>query len=150
MSFNYELIRNIDWFKYMSLSDAGTKIIVGFTVVFIGLVLLVTIFSIMGLIFKSVSKSSAKKEEKKKAKTDKKSSEKKTVVAEKKEALVSAPVPVVEDGISDEVVAVIAAAVAAMYEGSDVKPVIRRIKKSGGNVRPAWTAAGIFENTRSF
>ena len=66
MSFNYELIRNIDWFKYMSLSDAGTKIIVGFTVVFIGLVLLVTIFSIMGLIFKSVSKSSAKKEEKKK------------------------------------------------------------------------------------
>ena len=74
MSFNYELIRNIYLFKYMSLSDAGTKIIVGFTVVFIGLVLLVTIFSIMGLIFKSVSKSSAKKEEKKKAKTDKKSS----------------------------------------------------------------------------
>lgn len=51
---------------------------------------------------------------------------------------------------NEAIVAVIAAAVAAMYEGSDVKPVIRRIKKSGGNVRPTWTAAGIFENTRSF
>ena len=142
MSFNYELIRNIDWFKYMSLSDAGTKIIVGFTVVFIGLVLLVTIFSIMGLIFKSVSKSSAKKEEKKKAKTDKKSSEKKTVV--------SAPVPVVEDGISDEVVAVIAAAIASMSDG-ETKYAVRSIKKTrniGG--RPAWAMAGIRENTSSF
>lgn len=150
MSFNYELIRNIDWFKYMSLSDAGTKIIVGFTVVFIGLVLLVTIFSIMGLIFKSVSKSSAKKEEKKKAKTDKKSSEKKTVVAEKKEAIVSAPVPVVEDGISDEVVAVIAAAIASMSDG-ETRYAVRSIKKTrniGG--RPAWAMAGIRENTSSF
>lgn len=149
MSFNYELIRNIDWFKYMSLSDAGTKIIVGFTVVFIGLILLVTIFSIMGLIFKSVSKSSAKKEEKKKAKTDKKSSEKKTVVAEKKEE-VSAPTPVVEDGISDEVVAVIAAAIASMSDG-ETRYAVRSIKKTrniGG--RPAWAMAGIRENTTSF
>ncbi|MBQ8727151.1 MAG: OadG family protein [Oscillospiraceae bacterium] len=149
MSFNYELIRNIDWFKYMSLSDAGTKIIVGFVVVFIGLILLVTIFSIMGLIFKSVSKSSAKKEEKKKAKTDKKSSEKKTVVAEKKEE-VSAPTPVVEDGISDEVVAVIAAAIASMSDGK-TRYAVRSIKKTrniGG--RPAWAMAGIRENTSSF
>lgn len=149
MSFNYELIRNIDWFKYMSLSDAGTKIIVGFTVVFIGLILLVTIFSIMGLIFKSVSKSSAKKEEKKKAKTDKKSSEKKTVVTEKKEESV-APVPVVEDGISDEIVAVIAAAIASMSDG-ETRYAVRSIKKTrniGG--RPAWAMAGIRENTSSF
>ncbi|MBR6695608.1 MAG: OadG family protein [Oscillospiraceae bacterium] len=149
MSFNYELIRNIDWFKYMSLSDAGTKIIVGFTVVFIGLILLVTIFSIMGLIFKSVSKSSAKKEEKKKAKTDKKGSEKKTVVTEKKEESV-APVPVVEDGISDDVVAVIAAAIASMSDG-ETRYAVRSIKKTrniGG--RPAWAMAGIRENTSSF
>ncbi|MBR2916115.1 MAG: OadG family protein [Clostridia bacterium] len=149
MSFNYELIRNIDWFKYMSLSDAGTKIIVGFTVVFIGLILLVTIFSIMGLIFKSVSKSSAKKEEKKKAKTDKKGSEKKTVVTEKKEESV-APVPVVEDGISDDVVAVIAAAIASMSDG-ETRYAVRSIKKTrniGG--RPAWAMAGIRENTTSF
>jgi len=150
MSFNYELIRNIDWFKYMSLSDAGTKIIVGFTVVFIGLVLLVTIFSIMGLIFKGISKSSAKKSEKKKVKTEKKNSEKKAVVAEKKEE-VSAPTPVVEDGISDEIVAVIAAAIASMSDG-ETRYAVRSIKKTRNTTagRPVWAMAGIRENTTSF
>lgn len=149
MSFNYELIRNIDWFKYMSLSDAGSKIIVGFTVVFIGLILLVTFFSIMGLIFKAVSKSSAPKEEKKKAKADKKNSEKKETVAEKKEEP-AIPLPVVEDGISDEIVAVIAAAIASMSDG-ETRYAVRSIKKTrnvGG--RPVWAMAGIRENTSSF
>ena len=149
MSFNYELIRNIDWFKYMSLSEAGTKIIVGFVVVFIGLILLVTIFSIMGLIFNAISKSSAKKSEKKKAKVEKKNSEKKAVITEKKEESV-APAPVVEDGISDEVVAVIAAAIASMSDG-ETRYAVRSIKKTrniGG--RPAWAMAGIRENTSSF
>ncbi len=150
MSFNYELIRNIDWFKYMSLSDAGSKIIVGFTVVFIGLILLVTIFSIMGLVFNAISKSSAKKSEKKKAKADKKSSEKKTVIAEKREEPAVAPAPVIEDGISDEVVAVIAAAIASMSDG-ETRYAVRSIKKTrniGG--RPVWAMAGIRENTSSF
>lgn len=150
MSFNYELIRNIDWFKYMSLSDAGSKIIVGFTVVFIGLILLVTFFSIMGLIFKAISKSSAKKSEKKKVKVDKKNSENKTVVAEKKEEPVSVPEPVVEDGISDEIVAVIAAAIASMSDG-ETRYAVRSIKKTrnvGG--RSVWAMAGIRENTTSF
>lgn len=150
MSLNYELIRNIEWFKYMTLSDAATKIIVGFSVVFVGLVLLVTFFSLMGLIFKAISKSSTKKEEKKKIKTDKKNSEKKTVVAEKKEIPSSVPAPVVEDGITDEVVAVIVAAIASMSDG-ETKYAVRSIKKTRSAAgRPVWAMAGIRENTSSF
>ncbi len=150
MSFNYELIRNIDWFEYMSLGDAGSKIIVGFTVVFIGLVLLVTFFSVMGLIFKGASNASAKKEEKKKIKAEKKTSDKKAVavISEKKEE--TTPAPVVEDGISDEIVAVIAAAIASMSDG-ETRYAVRSIKKTrnvGG--RPVWAMAGIRENTSSF
>lgn len=151
MSFNYELIRNIDWFKYMSLGDAGSKIIVGFVVVFTGLILLVAFFSITGLIFDAISKFSAKKSEKKKAKVEKKNSEKKAVVAEKKEELVSAPEPVVEDGISDEIVAVIAAAIASMSDG-ETRYAVRSIKKTRNTTggRPVWAMAGIRENTSSF
>lgn len=106
----------------------------GIVVVFGMLVLLVLVLYIFGLLFD------------KKPKKEKVREPKAPVV--KKEAKPAPAAPVVQN--NDEIVAVIAAAVAAMYEGSDVKPVIRRIKKSGNNVRPAWTAAGIFENTRSF
>ena len=47
-----------------------------------------------------------------------------------------------------EIIAVIAAAVATMYEGSTVKPVIKSVRRAG--VRPVWAAAGIAENTRPF
>ena len=150
MSISYELLRNIEWFKYMSLSDAGSKIIVGFSVVFIGLILLVAFFSIMGLIFKGTSNVSAKKKENKKVKAEKKSSDKKAaaVVSEKKEE--TAPAPAVEDGIDDEIVAVIAAAIASMTDG-ETRYAVRSIKKArnvGG--RSAWAMAGIRENTTSF
>ena len=49
---------------------------------------------------------------------------------------------------SPEIIAVIAAAVATMYEGSTVKPVIKSVRRAG--VRPVWAAAGIAENTRPF
>lgn len=149
MSISYDLLRNVEWFKYMSLSDSLSNIIVGFTVVFIGLVLLVAFFSIMGLIFKGISKTSAKKEEKKKAKAVKKTADKKQIeTAEKKET--SAPAPVVEDGIDDEIVAVIAAAIASMTDG-ETRYAVRSIRKArnvGG--RPVWAMAGIRENTTSF
>lgn len=106
----------------------------GIVVVFGMLVLLVFVLYLFGKFFVN------------KPKTEKAPKVKAPVV--KKEVKPAPAAPVVHN--NEEIVAVIAAAVAAMYEGSDVKPVIRRIKKSGGNVRPAWTAAGIFENTRSF
>ena len=49
---------------------------------------------------------------------------------------------------SSEIIAVIAAAVATMYEGSTVKPIIKSVRRAG--VRPVWAAAGIAENTRPF
>ena len=49
---------------------------------------------------------------------------------------------------SPEIIAVIAAAVASMYSDSNVKPIIKSVKRAG--VRPAWAVAGIAENTRPF
>lgn len=49
---------------------------------------------------------------------------------------------------SAEVIAVIAAAVATMYSGTNVKPVIKSVKRVG--VRPVWASAGIADNTRPF
>lgn len=58
--------------------------------------------------------------------------------------------PFVEEGINDEVVAVIAAAIAAMSEDSNgTNYSIRGIKKANVG-RPAWAMAGLNENTRSF
>lgn len=58
--------------------------------------------------------------------------------------------PAVTDGVPDEVVAVIAAAVAAMSsEGTQYT--IRRIRPAAAHgTRPVWAAAGIAENTRPF
>lgn len=49
---------------------------------------------------------------------------------------------------SPEIIAVIAAAVATMYEGSTVKPIIKSVRRAG--IRPVWASAGIAENTRPF
>ncbi len=53
-------------------------------------------------------------------------------------------------GVPDEVVAVIAAAVAAMSDGT-THYTIRRIRPATTvNARPVWAAAGLAENTRPF
>lgn len=52
-----------------------------------------------------------------------------------------------DDEVPEEIVAVIAAAVATMY-GSPGKARIKSIKKAGG--RSAWANAGVMDNTRSF
>ena len=116
----------VDWVQGMSVT------VTGLVVVFAMLILLVFILFLFGKLFDRKPKT----EELKEVKTPAPKTQSKTAPK------VVAPAP----QSNDEIVAVIAAAVAAMYDGSDVKPVIRRIKKSGGNARPAWTAAGIFEN----
>ncbi len=122
---------DVDWIQGISVTFTGIVI------VFSMLVLLVFILFLFGKIFAA------------KPKTEKVKEPKAPAVKKATKAVapaVSAPVP----KSNDEIIAVIAAAVASMYEGTGVKPIIRRIKKSGNNARPAWTAAGIFENTRSF
>lgn len=112
-------------------------VLTGLTVVFVALILLIAFVWLMGKIFEAIGKSKSEKVEKKAA------PEKSIAPAQD-----SAPAPVVEDGISDEVVAVIAAAVASMSGGFAVKS----IKKSSAKTsrRGAWGAQGVAENTRVF
>ena len=58
-------------------------------------------------------------------------------------------VPVIENGIDEEIVAVISAAVAAMSSGSGKKIALKSVKYAKPS-RPIWANAGIAENTRPF
>ena len=51
---------------------------------------------------------------------------------------------------NDEIIAVIAAAVASMYDGTGTAAVIRSVRPSIRPNRSVWSAAGIYENTRAF
>lgn len=124
--------------------DAGTVasvVITGIVVVFIALILLILCVSIYGKIFDAINKRSAAKAE---AKAQAAKAE-----APAKPAAPAAPAPVVEDGIGDETVAVIMAAISAM-EGSSGKKLVLKSVKTAKPQRPAWSAAGIIENTRPF
>ena len=113
----------------------------GILIVFAMLVLLVIILMIFGGVMNAFN------HKEKAPKAPKVKVEKKKI--EKKPAPASAPSAVVAD--DDEIIAVIAAAVNAMYEGSGKKPVIRAIRQSKQNsARSAWGFAGVFENTRAF
>ncbi len=123
----------------------ASVVITGLVVVFIGLILLIICVSIYGKIFDSINKS---KDRKSKAEIEQKLREaaKGSVVPEAK---VAYNPPTVEDGISDEIVAVIAAAVAAMSEASGKKLVLKSVSRQKG-ARSSWAQAGIAENTRPF
>lgn len=103
------------------------------------LILLIFIIKIYGAIIQK-AQDAGKKSKEKKAET----------VAETPAPVVAAPVaPAQTDGVSDEVVAVISAAVATMY-GSSEKARIKSIKKSSDGGRSAWAKAGVLDNTRPF
>ena len=128
--------------------DAGTVasvVITGIVVVFIALILLILFVSIYGKIFETINKKSAEKA--KAAEEAAKTAQ--TQQAAAKEPEPSAAAPVIEDGIEEETVAVIMAAVAAMESGSGKKLVIKSVKTAKPQ-RSAWSAAGIIENTRPF
>ena len=106
--------------------------------------LLIIIFYLFG---KVVSSAEAKA---KKGKTNKitKSEQKLPTPAPAKKA--SAPAPQVEAGISGEVVAAIAAAVAVSEgEGAVVKS-IRRVNVANVRGRNPWANAAVYDNTRPF
>ncbi len=124
-------------------TDIASVVITGMSVVFIALILLVLFVSIYGGIFNKANKKKQAKQE----------AEKKAAEAEK---VTAAPVkvqqpaaPEVQDGIEEEIVAVIAAAVAAMGAQSGKKLVVRSVKRSISQ-RDAWSAAGLADNTRPF
>lgn len=127
----------------LSLAEKGIAsakvVLTGFVVVFAMLILLIFIIKIYGAIIQK-AQDAGKKSKEKKAET----------VAETPAPVVAAPVaPAQTDGVSDEVVAVISAAVATMY-GSSEKARIKSIKKSSDGGRSSWAKAGVLDNTRPF
>ncbi len=125
-----------------NLSEYGGMVTIsGFLIVFMMLILLVGLIWAFGAIMVGSSKNKANKTPAPKKETPKK------VKPTKK------PEPVKQMTVSnndeDEIVAAISAAVAMMYEGTGVKPVIRSIRPAF-SARSAWKAAGIANNTRPF
>ncbi len=118
-------------------------LITGFVVVFAVLILLILLISVYGAIVSKAEKSIAdKKAAKEQAKN---SADTKIAVADV--TPVQAVAPVATNGLTDEVIAVIAAAVDAMYGQGAVK--VKSIKKVPQS-RPVWSTAGIMDNTRPF
>ncbi len=127
-----------------SISSAKV-ILTGFVVVFVVLFLLIFIINIYGAIIQKATQGGKKKKEK--ISEPEKNSATPSVVS-RNTASASASAPNVQNGISEEVVAVITAAVAASSDSSS-RTRIKSIKKSDGS-RSAWANAGILDNTRPF
>lgn len=121
-------------------SSVGIIALTGILVVFLILAILIAFFYLLGVIFKAIDKKKAEK------------AAEKAAVEQK-----AAPAPVIEEAEveetddEDEVMAVIAAAVAAYGAAEGKSYSIRDVKKRGdGRVRSAWSLAGIQDNTRPF
>lgn len=123
------------------MGDAGMTILIGLTVVFAVLILLTFIFWLFGKVLSGSRKEAAAKETPAPA----------PVIPAPAPAPI--PAPAVQDGVSDEVVAVIAAAVASLApEGTTytLRNVRRVPREQGRHGRPVWAAAGLADNTRPF
>ncbi len=124
----------------MNLEYVSSVVITGITVVFIALILLVLILYVFGFISNMKTKSANKKKAIKSAdKTDDKATA----------GIKMTNAPIIDDGIEEEIVAVISAAIAAMSEKSGKKLMLKSIKASKPQ-RSAWAAAGLIDNTRPF
>lgn len=111
----------------------------GLVVVFLILILLVIVLWALGKVMNIERKPKAKKK------------------AEPEKAVAAAPAPVpapiaeaVEEEDDSEIIAVIAAAIAAYGESEGKQYKIASIKRKEKAVRSNWSAAGIAENTRPF
>lgn len=118
------------------LSDAALVIAIGVIVVFMALIILTAIFWVFGKVAHRNSEAASSNT---------------NDVQEVKQYAAQAAIPSAvkkQEGLSDEVVAVIAATVAAMApEGK--KYAIRSVRRARSE-RPVWAAAGVAENTRPF
>lgn len=119
---------------------AGAVIITGLVVVFIALMGLWLLVWLFGKLFVAISSKPTQSQPKSEA--PKPAAPKASASTAVKNAMV------VEDGISDEIVAVIAAAVAAMggAAGGFALRSVKRVREA----RSAWAAAGLMQNTQPF
>lgn len=130
----------------MSIAEKSTIsleiLITGFAVVFAVLLLLILLITVYGKIVSKAEKAVLDR------KVQKKTTLKAEEITEKSvQADTSTIIPEPSNGITDEVIVVIAAAVNAMYGEGTVK--VKSIKKVP-QTRPVWSTAGIMDNTRPF
>ena len=129
-----------------------TILITGFTVVFAVLIVLIFIIKIYGTIVTKALAASQERKARKAAEKQKALEQERNQKENAKAAKAAEPAPAptpASQGISPEIVAVIAAAVDSTYGTGGAR--ITSIKKSQTpNSRPAWGMAGVFENTRPF
>lgn len=120
--------------------SVGITALSGILVVFLILAILIFIFWLMGVVFKSIDKSKKAKAEAAKA-------------AAAKPAPAAEPVQAVEEFDEEDdaqIIAVISAAVAAYSEQDGTTYAIRKIERKDKRARSAWSLAGIGDNTRPF
>lgn len=128
----------------LSAGTVASVVITGLAVVFIALILLILLVALYGKIFEAINKRSVAK-----AKAKAESAAEKSPVPVKAAPAPETSAPVVEDGIEEETVAVIMAAVYAMSAQTGKKMVLKSVKTAKPQ-RPAWSTAGIMDNTRPF
>ena len=109
--------------KNLGGSTIAAVVITGISVVFIALAILICLVSLYGKIFDAVNKKNEQKAAEAKAAEAKKAAEQAPKKVEK-----AAPAPVVQDGIEEETVAVIMAAIAAYGAQSGKKLAVKSIK----------------------
>ena len=154
---NYiEYLKGVEWVQVATVVIAGICIVLGV------LIVLIFVFNGFGKLVSSMEasakKRAAKKAAKKAAKEAAKKAEQASESAQPAAPVVKAappvakapvaPAPVVEEGISGEVVAAITAAIAAQ-EGNN-QFVIRSVKKKDVGSRNPWARAAVTDNTRAF
>ena len=130
----------------MSLSQMVAVMLTGMVVVFLALILLIVIISLLGKVFDNYN--NKKKNE---VATVKNTAPVKPVSVPKAEPV---PVPVIEQSNEDEdeIIAVISSAVAMMSLADGKNYRVKSVKAINGvsSGRPAWSMAGLRENTRPF
>ncbi|MBQ9673830.1 MAG: OadG family protein [Ruminococcus sp.] len=122
------------------VSISLTTLLTGFAVVFSVLILLIVIIIILGKVISTAQN---------KSKKNSSEVEKKPVTVKTQSPKPTTAKKITSDGIPEEIIAVIAAAVDSTYGTGKVR--IAGIKKSrsyGG--RSAWGQAGVMNNTRPF
>lgn len=142
-----------------SVEFTATVVISGILIVVGVLLLLIGVFDLFGKIVPVIEKKTKAREEKSAARKVKRAAKKQTQNTENSKpappsvsvnapaAPLPKPAPVVEQGISGEVVAAITAAIVAT-EGKGA--VIRSIKKKNVGGRNPWAQAATIDNTRPF
>lgn len=115
-------------------------VVTGLVVVFVVLLLLVLLCTVMGKVFTNIDK---KKTQKDKLPADS--------VKEAPKAAVITKEAIISDGICDDDVAAISAAIAVIMSDGDMqKPFAIKSIKKAKEQRSAWNTAGIIDNTRQY